>query len=1144
MQGENSEYYAHLAKTKAELKKLKVSLGTINLKTASKHSVHKYVNQMKQKQFKQIDTTEQKYASHMSNNIQRIINQTKTIQPVKEKIANSLSARTLNTVQSAKGLGAITERTPKLIDIKESTASTISMKKKPIVDEWGLKKLSNFESKKNLCLEKLKASHKSYIKLNDIKLKEMLHNAIKEGEKTNLASATTRDLDTKRTLEAHKSVGNFVTPRIEKDSIKKIEDFRIKKNQKVLPKEIRNNPFGNQPVLDHNYLDQGIQKLLQRGFIPKDVDLKPALDRDNPIMCTNRLEPFNESIIQTNRYLAGHDYNDQSYFQLDITMDIQRNFSVTKERNINHLPINDFNDILTPDLEKRLTGKGFYRNKYINGEEEDFLQVDRNLTYTSSGGSTIQKHKFFENSPKSNKGYESCIFQTSVGIISEPRTLNKNHLKLRTATEIRLEIKNKVLLNIVGAKVDKSTNEYIKFRQMNYTLWGDVLDAIEHIEKVINKQCISSGKLVGSQVIKLSRLQRNPTKEEVFDCLDNKNIILRYKNTHSEEFADQRLVRMTVKIQSFLRRCIATTYMSYIKAMNKKIIVIQRAFRLAATFRKTKKQIFSINAKIHENFLVQNELFKHTWEKIDKRNNKIVEIHINSLGYDDFKKWSVLNYNNRPNFQISRIFRLMDPNIEQIYISPEEIQLDILAYYIKILEVSGARDPANRLYILYPENSHFFKRNKLSLSAQVLYSPKLINQIQQITENKVSYIVNGFPSFNDEKMSIKLQSPIQTGVPSFNRIFSQKFSVKSLFQRLKVKTLVSSSFIKTKKEFFKEMLNLMIECTDSKRWMIKLNDEFNGRGLATLNTEQFAIDQENLKEISKQDSDTNTAFRDFKESIKHQFPSYVTPLCPMLFKSYTEYFDNMNVFGAVIEEMPSKIFKSIAAVFYISPSCNFEFQTSYEKILQERTSMGYLCPQQIIEEELLIEQSLPVIEDLINHGVYGYITIDFLIFKAKKNPAQRVCFSGIKCYFDEFLAGYTQFKVIIQDSSKMKYFLHIPCIENLSLNRDVIDSYTTFFESCKVNGINYDVAKKIGSVFLPYNLIETSIIGVQIVDDDYTSVIKTAMRTLTHVGSLMTFDFSTESDARLNLISLEKCLDKLGKLQKVTNVGRINESRF
>ena len=202
--------------------------------------------------------------------------------------------------------------------------------------------------------------------------------------------------------------------------------------------------------------------------------------------------------------------------------------------------------------------------------------------------------------------------------------------------------------------------------------------------------------------------------------------------------------------------------------------------------------------------------------------------------------------------------------------------------------------------------------------------------------------------------------------------------------------------------------------------------------------------------------------------------------------------------------------------------------------------MGYLCPQQIIEEQLLIEASAPVMEDLVEHGVFGYVTIDFMIFKNSKNPARGICFSGIKCYYDDFLSGYTLFKAMIQETYKMKYYLHIPNIEDLSQDKDRIDTLTTFFEDCKYNGVNYDVEKLSGSVFLPYNSIDTSIMGVLIIEDDYTTVLRTAHRTLRHLTGLESYDFSVESDARQNLVNLEKCLDHLRSMQKVSKVHNLS----
>jgi hypothetical protein len=51
----------------------------------------------------------------------------------------------------------------------------LMMKKKPQVETWAVEASEKkFENKRNACIEKLKESQKSYLKLNDAKLKEML----------------------------------------------------------------------------------------------------------------------------------------------------------------------------------------------------------------------------------------------------------------------------------------------------------------------------------------------------------------------------------------------------------------------------------------------------------------------------------------------------------------------------------------------------------------------------------------------------------------------------------------------------------------------------------------------------------------------------------------------------------------------------------------------------------------------------------------------------------------------------------------------------------------------------------------------------------------------------------------------------------
>lgn len=45
---------------------------------------------------------------------------------------------------------------------------------------------------------------------------------------------------------------------------------------------------------------------------------------------------------------------------------------------------------------------------------------------------------------------------------------------------------------------------------------------------------------------------------------------------------------------------------------------------------------------------------------------------------------------------------MVDPLIEIVIISPYELQLDLLAYYVKMLEISGIHDAESRLHFITP----------------------------------------------------------------------------------------------------------------------------------------------------------------------------------------------------------------------------------------------------------------------------------------------------------------------------------------------------------------------------------------------------------------------------------------------------------
>lgn len=72
-----------------------------------------------------------------------------------------------------------------------------------------------------------------------------------------------------------------------------------------------------------------------------------------------------------------------------------------------------------------------------------------------------------------------------------------------------------------------------------------------------------------------------------------------------------------------------------------------------------------------------------------------------------------------------RIFRVKDPKVDVIYVSPYTLTSEVFKYYMKILELCEVPDAANRFHLIVPENYVRFHEH-LSLSQALLYSPEAL----------------------------------------------------------------------------------------------------------------------------------------------------------------------------------------------------------------------------------------------------------------------------------------------------------------------------------------------------------------------------------------------------------------------------------
>lgn len=102
--------------------------------------------------------------------------------------------------------------------------------------------------------------------------------------------------------------------------------------------------------------------------------------------------------------------------------------------------------------------------------------------------------------------------------------------------------------------------------------------------------------------------------------------------------------------------------------------------------------------------------------------------------------------------------------VEVVYVSPFELSSEIVNYYYKILELGDIPDFKERLHFLSPERSTDFPSHT-ALSSLLLYSPFALRRLKSLIKGKFAYIVPGFPSNEDVKLSRELHIPLLSGEP-------------------------------------------------------------------------------------------------------------------------------------------------------------------------------------------------------------------------------------------------------------------------------------------------------------------------------------------------------------------------------------------
>ena len=141
---------------------------------------------------------------------------------------------------------------------------------------------------------------------------------------------------------------------------------------------------------------------------------------------------------------------------------------------------------------------------------------------------------------------------------------------------------------------------------------------------------------------------RKPSKEELYDCITNKDeVSLKIKIPSMMFKGPEGPIKAATVITKNWRMHKARVAYTYLKFLMQKATIIQRSFRLFMFQKQTKERVDELT---NESLFVWKEMmeeFRQKWPAIKKR--KRIEIHVNSLSIEEMKRISMDKFLQREN---------------------------------------------------------------------------------------------------------------------------------------------------------------------------------------------------------------------------------------------------------------------------------------------------------------------------------------------------------------------------------------------------------------------------------------------------------------------------------------------------------------
>lgn len=260
---------------------------------------------------------------------------------------------------------------------------------------------------------------------------------------------------------------------------------------------------------------------------------------------------------------------------------------------------------------------------------------------------------------------------------------------------------------------------------------------------------------------------------------------------------------------------------------------IQGFVRMCFSRKECQRRIQEARKQQEEQWRALQQALRTRWPEL--RQKRRVAIHVPSLSWDEAVRASTPNMPLQQCTQLARLCALADPLVDVLLVAPFPLPDDVLAYYVKLLEVGGVTEPRLRFKVVVPENADRFSPH-FSLSSLALLSPRCLRRMRTFIRGREAYLVPGEVGHEDRRLALALGVPLLGPDPDIAQLFRSKSGSKRAFALADVNIPPGAHDLYEEEEVLIALSKLVAAHPHVERWLLKVDDETGGRGLAYLDT--------------------------------------------------------------------------------------------------------------------------------------------------------------------------------------------------------------------------------------------------------------------------------------------------------------------